>query len=241
MVGGARTRPVGARSAVFLALRHGAVVEEALDAAQTRRVVDAGLCRTEKLVLTQPLGRQRTGRATRLAPAPVALRADDGIAAGRGAGSGHRGTGSAGRCHQGHVVVGLPLGLFGERRRLFGDGQRPPRRMRPLQRRRRGRRRQRLGRRRLVRHLVAAQGTDQGQMVVRRAADVDVRMRLRVQRSGTAQQRSGRAVALISRASGRVDSALERSVDVLVARSLAVRSRLGQRDHLQVASGRMGR
>ena len=109
-VGGARTRPVSQRrcSAVRVVvlvvevmvaivvivsaaaaaaaavdaviLVAGAVVEERLDAAEARGVVDAGVGRTEHLVAAEPLGGQGARRAARLAPAPRTLRTDNRVA-----------------------------------------------------------------------------------------------------------------------------------------------------------------
>jgi hypothetical protein len=63
-----------------------------------------------------------------------------------------------------------------------------------------------------------AEGTNQGQVVVRRASNVDVRMRLCMQRSGRRRQATA-------------DTTFERSVNVLVANSFAIGSRLRQRYH----------
>ena len=86
--------------------------------------------------------------------------------------------------------------------------------------------------------VVAAQRTDERQVIVRRTADVDVSLQVQ-RRTGVQRPRVTVAVAaaanvvsivaelvLVAMIAGQQETSLQRSVDVLVAHSLAVRTRL---------------
>lgn len=83
VVGGARARIVRAHDRIVVLLDLvvlGTVVEEGLDAAQARRVIDDCLAATQTRIAANPLGGQLPRTLALLAPAPLARWTGDGIA-----------------------------------------------------------------------------------------------------------------------------------------------------------------